>query len=78
MKKPVVLVVMDGVGLGDGGPGDAVAKANTPNLCRLLATCPHTRLKAHGSAVGLPTDDDMGNSWDCYPTATYTLILTIC
>ena len=43
MKKPVVLVVMDGVGLGDGGPGDAVAKASTPNLCNLLATCPHTR-----------------------------------
>ena len=62
MKKPVVLVVMDGVGLGDGGPGDAVAKANTPNLCNLLATCPHTKLKAHGTAVGLPTDDDMGNS----------------
>ena len=62
MKKPVVLVVMDGVGLGDGGPGDAVAKANTPNLCHLLATCPHTKLKAHGTAVGLPTDDDMGNS----------------
>ena len=62
MKKPVVLVVMDGVGLGDGGPGDAVAKASTPNLCNLLATCPHTKLKAHGTAVGLPTDDDMGNS----------------
>ena len=62
MKQPVVLVIMDGVGLGDGGPGDAVKQANTPNLDRLLSTCPHTRLKAHGTAVGLPTDEDMGNS----------------
>ncbi len=62
MKKPVVLVVMDGVGIGDRGPGDAVFKANTPNLCNLLNTCPNTRLKAHGTAVGLPSDEDMGNS----------------
>ena len=62
MKKPVVLVIMDGVGKGDGGPGDAVALAKTPNLDRLFATCPYTWLKAHGTAVGLPTDDDMGNS----------------
>lgn len=62
MKKPVVLVIMDGVGIGDGGPGDAVKLAHTPNLDRLLATCPHTQLKAHGTAVGLPTDEDMGNS----------------
>ena len=61
-KKPVVLVIMDGVGKGDGGPGDAVKLANTPNLDRLFATCPHNWLKAHGTAVGLPTDDDMGNS----------------
>lgn len=62
MKQPVVLVVMDGVGLGDGGPGDAVKAANTPNLDRLLSQYPHTSLKAHGTAVGLPTDEDMGNS----------------
>lgn len=62
MKKPVVLVIMDGVGRGDGGPGDAVKQARTPNLDRLLATCPHTYLKAHGTAVGLPSDEDMGNS----------------
>ena len=62
MKKPIVLVIMDGVGKGDGGSGDAVAVANTPTLDHLLATCPHTWLKAHGTAVGLPTDDDMGNS----------------
>ena len=62
MKKPLVLVIMDGVGKGDGGPGDAVALAKTPNLDRLFATCPYTWLKAHGDAVGLPSDDDMGNS----------------
>ena len=62
MKKPIVLVIMDGVGKGDGGPGDAVAQAKTPTLDKLFATCPYTWLKAHGTAVGLPTDDDMGNS----------------
>ena len=53
---------MDGVGRGDGGPGDAVKQANTPTLDKLFATCPYTWLKAHGTAVGLPSDDDMGNS----------------
>ena len=62
MKKPIVLVIMDGVGKGDGGPGDAVAQAKTPTLDKLFATCPYTWLKAHGTAVGLPTDEDMGNS----------------
>ena len=62
MKKPIVLIIMDGVGKGDGGSGDAVAQAKTPNLDHLLATCPHNWLKAHCTAVGLPSDDDMGNS----------------
>lgn len=62
MKKPIVLVIMDGVGKGDGGSGDAVAVAKTPNLDKLFATCPYTWLKAHGTAVGLPSDEDMGNS----------------
>ncbi len=60
--KPIVLVIMDGVGKGDGGSGDAVVVAETPTLDTLLATCPHTYLKAHGTAVGLPSDEDMGNS----------------
>ena len=60
--KPIVLVIMDGVGKGDGGSGDAVVVAKTPTLDTLLATCPHTYLKAHGTAVGLPSDEDMGNS----------------
>ena len=62
MKKPIVLVIMDGVGKGDGGSGDAVVVAKTPTLDHLMATCPHTYLKAHGTAVGLPSDEDMGNS----------------
>ena len=62
MEKPIVLVIMDGVGKGDGGSGDAVAVAKTPTLDNLLATCPHTYIKAHGTAVGLPSDEDMGNS----------------
>lgn len=62
MKKPVVLVIMDGVGIGKGDEGDAVKKANTPTLNWLRANFPNTQLKAHGTAVGLPSDDDMGNS----------------
>lgn len=62
MAKPVLLVVMDGVGFSKTGLGDAVSEANTPTLDWLMANCPMTRLKAHGDAVGLPTDDDMGNS----------------
>ena len=56
MEKPIVLVIMDGVGKGDGGSGDAVTVAKTPTLDRLLATCPHPYIKAHGTAVGLPSD----------------------
>ena len=62
MAKPILLVVMDGVGFSKTGLGDAVTEANTPTLDWLLANCPNTRLKAHGDAVGLPSDDDMGNS----------------
>ncbi len=60
--RPVVLVVMDGVGLSDNELGNAVKMAYTPHLDELWKTCPHTELKAHGLAVGLPTDGDMGNS----------------
>lgn len=62
MKKPLVFVVMDGVGFGKDEAGDAVLHANTPTLDWLLANCPNTRIKAHGTAVGLPSDADMGNS----------------
>ena len=60
--KPVLLVVMDGVGFSKTGLGDAVTLANTPNLDYFLKEYPNVRLKAHGDAVGLPSDDDMGNS----------------
>lgn len=60
--KQVVLVVMDGIGRSANGIGDAVGEARTPTLDRLLKECPHTYLRAHGVAVGLPSDDDMGNS----------------
>lgn len=62
MKKKVLLVVMDGIGFSKTGIGDAVTQANTPTLDYLLGECPNTRLSAHGVAVGLPTDEDMGNS----------------
>ena len=61
-KGPVVLVVMDGVGIGKYEEGDFVRSAWKPNLDWLLAHCPNAVLKAHGTAVGMPSDDDMGNS----------------
>ncbi|HWB73452.1 MAG TPA: 2,3-bisphosphoglycerate-independent phosphoglycerate mutase [Nannocystaceae bacterium] len=61
-KGPVVCVVMDGVGIGDGGAGDAVALARTPVLDRLMALPSYRQLKAHGRGVGMPSDADMGNS----------------
>ena len=62
VKGPVVTIVMDGVGLAAPNEGNAVAKANTPTLDMLMQKYPCLKLKAHGTAVGLPTDDDMGNS----------------
>lgn len=61
-KRPVVLVVMDGVGVSDNELGNAVKMAYKPNLDELWNNCPHTVLRAHGLAVGLPSDSDMGNS----------------
>ena len=61
-KGPVVLVIMDGVGYGKYKEGDGVLESRTECLDELHAACPHTKLKAHGTAVGLPSDDDMGNS----------------
>lgn len=62
VHKPVVLVIMDGVGLGSQDESDGVYMAYTPTLDQLLQEPLMTRLKAHGTAVGLPTDGDMGNS----------------
>jgi 2,3-bisphosphoglycerate-independent phosphoglycerate mutase len=58
----VVLVIMDGVGIGTHEAGDMVRRATTPHLDWLRAHVPHTRLRAHGTAVGMPSDEDMGNS----------------
>lgn len=59
---PLLLIIMDGVGIGKKYDGNAVYKANTPVLDNLFQSKLYTQLKAHGSAVGLPSDDDMGNS----------------
>ena len=59
---PVVAIVMDGVGLGLGDLGDAVSQARTPHLDALRALPSFTSLLAHGTAVGMPSDADMGNS----------------
>ena len=61
-RKPIVLVVMDGIGLSDNLKGNAVANAYTPQLDHLMEKQPWCAIKAHGVAVGLPSDDDMGNS----------------
>lgn len=62
VEGPVVVVVLDGVGYREGTIGNAVRNASTPTLDRLLRERPHTLLKAHGTAVGMPSDADMGNS----------------
>ncbi len=62
VQGPVVTIVMDGVGLASDTDANAVAKAKTPTLDRLFANYPWVKLQAHGKAVGLPSDDDMGNS----------------
>ena len=59
---PVLVVVADGVGIADNVESNAVAQASTPTLDALLDSAFSTQLAAHGTAVGLPTDDDMGNS----------------
>ena len=61
-KGPLLIIVMDGIGITEATEGNAVAAGYTPHLDKLMATCPYTLLKAHGTAVGLPSDDDMGNS----------------
>ena len=61
-EGPVVAIVMDGVGLGTGDHGDAVAQARTPTLDWLRGLPSFTSLLAHGTAVGMPSDADMGNS----------------
>ena len=62
VKGPLLTIVMDGVGLAPDNGANAIAAAHTPTLDYLMANYPMVSLKAHGTAVGLPSDDDMGNS----------------
>lgn len=59
---PVVILVADGVGVAPAGASNAVSEARTPTLDALAEQKLYTELLAHGRAVGLPGDDDMGNS----------------
>jgi 2,3-bisphosphoglycerate-independent phosphoglycerate mutase len=61
-KGPLLLIIMDGVGIGKNEPNNAVYMAKTPNLDKLMSLELKIQLKAHGPAVGLPSEDDMGNS----------------
>ncbi|MCL2772082.1 MAG: 2,3-bisphosphoglycerate-independent phosphoglycerate mutase [Oscillospiraceae bacterium] len=62
ISGPLVCIVMDGVGLAPDGEGNAVSRAYKPTLDYLFKNYPWRKLKAHGTAVGLPSDEDMGNS----------------
>ena len=62
VKGPLLTIVMDGVGLAPANKANAVYAANTPTLDMLMKNYPTLSIKAHGTAVGLPGDDDMGNS----------------
>ena len=59
---PVVTVILDGIGIGSRDERDGVFVSHTPVLDQLFSEPLYTQLKAHGLAVGLPSDDDMGNS----------------
>ena len=60
MKKPLVLMILDGFGIAP-KEGNAIAAANKPNLDKIFAENPHTQIGASGMDVGLP-DGQMGNS----------------
>jgi 2,3-bisphosphoglycerate-independent phosphoglycerate mutase len=61
MKKPVCLIIMDGVAIGKTTPGNAYATAKKPHLDVLFDEFPNTLIEASGEAVGLP-EGQMGNS----------------
>ena len=62
VKGPLLTIVMDGVGIAPDNGANAIAAANTPTLDMLMKNYPMVSIRAHGTAVGLPSDDDMGNS----------------
>ena len=61
-KGPLLLIIMDGIGIGRRDETDSVYLANTPTLDRLFNSRLYTQIQANGRAVGLPSDKDMGNS----------------
>ncbi|MBR5537571.1 MAG: 2,3-bisphosphoglycerate-independent phosphoglycerate mutase [Clostridia bacterium] len=61
MKKPLLLMILDGWGVAPASRTNAVTTANTPNLDELFRTCPHALMNCSGEHVGLP-DGQMGNS----------------
>ena len=61
-KGPLFLIILDGVGIGKRDESDGVFMARTPCLDRLMEGELYTTLQAHGTAVGMPSDEDMGNS----------------
>ena len=61
MRKPVALVILDGVGVSPKGPGNAVSLANMPNLDKWQKEYPSILMEASGEFVGLPKGQ-MGNS----------------
>jgi 2,3-bisphosphoglycerate-independent phosphoglycerate mutase len=60
-RRRVLLLILDGWGVGDGGPGDLIAQADTPVMDGLLVQWPNTQLTASGPAVGMPPGT-VGNS----------------
>ena len=62
IEGPLLTIVMDGVGIAPDNGANAIAAAHTPTLDMLMKNYPTLSIKAHGTAVGLPGDDDMGNS----------------
>lgn len=61
MKKPFMLMILDGFGLSSKTTGNAIAAASLPNINEIFKKYPFTTLKASGLAVGLP-EGQMGNS----------------
>ncbi|MFA5087402.1 MAG: 2,3-bisphosphoglycerate-independent phosphoglycerate mutase [Candidatus Omnitrophota bacterium] len=59
---PLLLIIMDGVGIGKQDDSDGVFMAKTPCLDELFRSRFFSTLQAHGTAVGMPSDEDMGNS----------------
>lgn len=60
-KKPLMLIILDGLGVGKDYPGNAVKNANTPILDKIRIEHPYTEIEASGEFVGLPKGQ-MGNS----------------